>query len=329
MWRYIIRRTTYMLITVFAISIISFAVIQLPPGDYVTTLVQQLVTISGREITPAFTQQMRDQYGLDQPMLVQYGKWISNIVTKGKFGYSFVYRKDTTELVTERMPMTMAISLASFFLVWILALPIGIYSAVRQYSIGDYFFTFLGFIGLAVPSFLLALIFLFVSQKYFGQAMIGLFSQQYADAPWSWAKVIDLLKHIWIPVLLIALGGTAGLIRTMRANLLDELNKPYVETARAKGLSEARLLLKYPVRHALNPFISTIGWTLPSLIAGEVIVAIVLNLPTSGPVYFRALQAQDQYVAAGFMLLISILTVIGTFISDILLAVLDPRIRLQ
>jgi peptide/nickel transport system permease protein len=168
-----------------------------------------------------------------------------------------------------------------------------------------------------------------VSQKYFGQAMIGLFSQQYADAPWSWAKILDLLKHIWIPVLLIALGGTAGLIRTMRANLLDELNKPYVETARAKGLSETRLLLKYPVRHALNPFISTIGWTLPSLVAGEVIVAIVLNLPTSGPVYFRALQAQDQFVAAGFMLLISILTVIGTFVSDILLAILDPRIRLQ
>jgi len=225
--------------------------------------------------------------------------------------------------------MTMALSLASFLLVWILALPIGIYSAVRQYSVGDYLFTFLGFIGLAVPSFLLALIFLFVSQKYFGQAMIGLFSQKFASAPWSWAKLVDLLKHIWIPVLLIALGGTAGLIRTMRANLLDELNKPYVETARAKGMSEMRLLLKYPVRHALNPFISTIGWTLPSLVAGEVIVAIVLNLPTSGPVYFRALQAQDQYVAAGFILLLSILTVIGTFVSDILLAVLDPRIRLQ
>ena len=225
--------------------------------------------------------------------------------------------------------MTMALSIASFFLVWIVALPIGIFSAVKQYSVGDYFFTFLGFFGLAVPSFLLALIFLFISQKYFGQAMIGLFSQKYSDAPWSWAKVFDLMKHLWIPVIMIAMGGAAGLIRTMRANLLDELNKPYVETARAKGMSEIKLLLKYPVRHALNPFISTIGWTLPSLVAGEVVVAIVLNLPTSGPVYYRALQAQDQYVAAGFMLLLSILTVVGTFISDILLAVLDPRIRLQ
>jgi len=180
-----------------------------------------------------------------------------------------------------------------------------------------------------VPSFLLALICLFITQRYFGQAMIGLFSTEYADAPWSWLKFVDMLKHLWIPVFLIALGRTAGLIRTMRANLLDELNKPYVETARSKGLSELKLLFKYPVRHAMNPFISTIGWTLPSLVAGEVIVAIVLNLPTSGPVYYRALQEQDQYVAAGFILLLSILTVIGTFISDVLLALVDPRIRLQ
>jgi peptide/nickel transport system permease protein len=211
----------------------------------------------------------------------------------------------------------------------VIALPIGIYSAVNQYSIGDYFFTFLGFIGLAVPSFLLALIFLFVSQRYFGQAMIGLFSPEFADAPWSWAKLFDMFKHLWIPVILIGMGGTAGLIRTMRANLLDELNKPYVETARSKGLTETKLLIKYPLRHALNPFICTIGWTLPSLIAGEVIVAIVLNLPTSGPVLYRALQQQDMYVAAGFILLLSVLTVIGTFISDVLLAMLDPRIRLQ
>jgi peptide/nickel transport system permease protein len=329
MWRYLVKRSLYMVFTVWVISIISFEVIQLPPGDYVTSLVQQIITITGRELTPATEQQLRQQYGLNQPTYVQYYKWVTNILLKGEFGYSFVYKRDTIKLIAERMPMTMALSIASFFLVWIVALPIGIFSAVRQYSVGDYFFTFLGFFGLAVPSFLLALIFLFISQKYFGQAMIGLFSQKFSDAPWSWAKVLDLLKHLWIPVILIALGGTAGLIRTMRANLLDELNKPYVETARAKGMSEIKLLLKYPVRHALNPFISTIGWTLPSLVAGEVVVAIVLNLPTSGPVYYRALQAQDQYVAAGFMLLLSILTVIGTFISDILLAVLDPRIRLQ
>ena len=232
-------------------------------------------------------------------------------------------------MIFERLPMTFALSFSSFILVWVLALPIGIYSAVRQYSIGDYFFSFLGFIGVAVPNFLIALILLFITYKYFDQAMIGLFSEEYASAPWSMAKFIDMLKHLWIPALMIGLGGTAGLIRTMRANLLDELNKPYVETARAKGLSEGRLLWKYPVRHAMNPFVSTIGWVLPGLIAGDVIVSIVLNLPTSGPVLYNALTAQDMYVAAGFILVLSVLTVIGTFVSDILLAVLDPRIRLQ
>jgi peptide/nickel transport system permease protein len=318
-----------MLFTVWVISIISFVAIQLPPGDFVTNLVNQMISAGGRELTPEYEAQLRELYGLNQPVYVQYYKWMRNILTKGEFGWSFVYRRDAVELITERMPMTFAISFGSFILVWVIALPIGIYSAVNQYSIGDYFFTFLGFIGLAVPSFLLALIFLFVSQRYFDQAMIGLFSPEFADAPWSWAKLLDMFKHLWIPVLLIGLGGTAGLIRTMRANLLDELNKPYVETARSKGLSETKLLIKYPLRHAMNPFISTIGWTLPGLIAGEVIVAIVLNLPTSGPVLYSALQQQDMYVAAGFILLLSVLTVIGTFISDVLLAMLDPRIRLQ
>ncbi|MCB8968206.1 MAG: ABC transporter permease [Ardenticatenaceae bacterium] len=329
MWKFLFRRTLAMLFTVWVVSIISFAVIQLPPGDYVTTLMSQMVSQGGRELTPEYAEQLRELYGLNESMYVQYGKWITNIIFKGQFGYSFVYKRDAVELITERMPMTFALSMSSFVLVWVIALPIGIYSAVRKYSIGDYIFTFLGFIGLAVPSFLLALILLFVSQKYLGQAMIGLFSQEFADAAWSWDKFVDMLKHLWIPTILIGLGGTAGLIRTMRANLLDELNKPYVETARAKGLSETRLLLKYPVRHALNPFVSTIGWTLPNLVAGEVIVAIVLNLPTSGPVLYRALQSQDMFVAAGFILLLSILTVIGTFISDLLLAVLDPRIRLR
>jgi peptide/nickel transport system permease protein len=318
-----------MLFTVWVISIISFVAIQLPPGDFVTNLVNQMISAGGRELTPEYEAQLRELYGLNQPVYVQYYKWMRNILTKGNFGWSFVYRRDAVELIVERMPMTFALSFGSFILVWVIALPIGIYSAVNQYSIGDYFFTFLGFIGLAVPSFLLALIFLFVSQRYFGQAMIGLFSPEFADAPWSWAKLFDMFKHLWIPVILIGMGGTAGLIRTMRANLLDELNKPYVETARSKGLAETKLLIKYPLRHALNPFICTIGWTLPSLIAGEVIVAIVLNLPTSGPVLYRALQQQDMYVAAGFILLLSVLTVIGTFISDVLLAMLDPRIRLQ
>jgi peptide/nickel transport system permease protein len=329
MWKYLLRRSLYMVFTVWVISIISFVAIQLPPGDFVTNLVNQMISSGGQELTPEYEAQLRELYGLNQPVYVQYYKWMRNILTKGEFGWSFVYRRDAVELITERMPMTFALSFGSFILVWVIALPIGIYSAVNQYSIGDYFFTFLGFIGLAVPSFLLALIFLFVSQRYFDQAMIGLFSPEFADAPWSWAKLFDMFKHLWIPVLLIGLGGTAGLIRTMRANLLDELNKPYVETARSKGLTETKLLIKYPLRHALNPFISTIGWTLPGLIAGEVIVAIVLNLPTSGPVLYSALQQQDMYVAAGFILLLSVLTVIGTFISDVLLAMLDPRIRLQ
>jgi peptide/nickel transport system permease protein len=318
-----------MVFTVWVITVISFAVIQLPPGDFVTNLVNQMIAIGGRELTPEYTEQMREIYGLNQPIYVQYYKWITNIIFNQKFGYSFVYRRDAVELIIERLPMTFALSFSSFMFVWIVALPIGIFSAVRQYSIGDYFFTFLGFFGLAVPNFLLALICMFISYKYFGEAMIGLFSPNFADAPWSWAKFGDMVKHLWIPIILIGMGGTAGLIRTMRANLLDELNKPYVETARAKGLSELKVLMKYPVRHALNPFISTIGWTLPGLIAGEVIVSIVLNLPTSGPVLFNALKSQDMYVAAGFILLLSALTVIGTFISDVLLAVLDPRIRLQ
>jgi len=331
MWKYLLRRFLSMLLTVWVISILSFALIQLPPGDYVTSLVNQLVAASSgaSTISSEYIAQIRESYGFDQPMYVQYFKWIWKIVTRGEFGYSFVYKRDAAVMITERLPMTFALSFSSFILVWVIALPIGIYSAVRQYSIGDYFFSFIGFIGVAVPNFLIALVLLFITYKYFDQAMIGLFSEEYASAPWNMAKFIDMLKHLWIPALMIGLGGTAGLIRTMRANLLDELNKPYVETARAKGLSEGRLLWKYPVRHAMNPFISTIGWVLPGLIAGDVIVSIVLNLPTSGPVLYNALTAQDMYVAAGFILVLSVLTVIGTFVSDILLAVLDPRIRLQ
>ena len=331
MWKYLFRRFLSMLLTVWVISILSFALIQLPPGDYVSDLVDQLEAASagGATISNEYIEQLRASYGLNQPMYVQYFKWLWKILAKGEFGYSFVYKRDAAVMITERLPMSFALSFSSFVLVWVIALPIGIYSAVRQYSIGDYFFSFLGFIGVAVPNFLIALILLFITYKYFDQAMIGLFSEEYASAPWSMAKFIDMLKHLWIPALMIGLGGTAGLIRTMRANLLDELNKPYVETARAKGLSEGRLLWKYPVRHAMNPFVSTIGWVLPGLIAGNVIVSIVLNLPTSGPVLYNALTAQDMYVAAGFILVLSVLTVIGTFVSDILLAVLDPRIRLQ
>lgn len=328
MRRFLIRRFLYMLLTVWVITLIAFAVIQLPPGDFVSNLVSEMLSQGAEQLDPAVVEAMREQYGLNDPIYVQYFKWIRNIVTRGDFGYSFVFKRDTRELILERLPMTFALTSASVIFIWAVALPIGVFSAVRKYSAADYLVTFVGFIGLAVPNFLLALILMYLSYRYGGQALIGLFSEQYANAPWSWEKLLDLLNHLWIPVIIIGLSGTAGLIRTMRANLLDELNRPYVDTARAKGLPESRLLWKYPVRYALNPFVSTIGWVLPGLVAGEVIVSIVLNLPTSGPVLFNALVQQDMYVAAGFILVLSSLTVMGTFISDILLAILDPRIRL-
>ncbi len=329
MVQYIARRSAYMIFTIFIISVISFVVIQLPPGDYVSNLVSRMYATGTKQVPKEYEQMMREVYGLDQPMIVQYGKWIYNIAFKGQFGYSFTYQRDAATMISERLPMSFALSLFSMIFVWIVAVPIGIYSAVRKYTIGDYFFTFLGFIGLAVPNFLLALILIYINYKYLNQSAIGLFSDKYAGAPWNWDKVIDLMKHVWVPVVIIGVGGTAGMIRTMRANLLDELNKPYVDTARAKGLAESRLLVKYPLRHALNPFISTIGWSLPGLVSGEALVSMVLNLPTSGPILLSALMNQDMYLAAGFILLLSSLTVVGTFLSDLALAWLDPRIRLQ
>ncbi|MFN2108882.1 MAG: ABC transporter permease [Anaerolineae bacterium] len=328
MWKYLLRRGLYALFTVWVISILAFAIIQLPPGDYVTDLIDDLRAQAGN-VPPEWEERMRQIYGFDDPFIVQYYKWMRNIVLKGQFGYSFFYKRDAGEMIVERLPMSFALSLFSTLFVWIVALPIGFYSAVRRYSIVDYAASFMGFFGMAIPNFLLALIVLFITYKYMGAAVLGLFSDKFVDAPWSWAKFVDLLKHVWVPMVIIGIGSTAGLIRTMRANLLDELNKPYVETARAKGLSEWRLLIKYPLRHALNPFVSTLGWMLPGLVSGEVIVSMVLNLPTSGPVLYTSLVRQDQYVAAGFILMLSTLTVIGTFISDLLLAWVDPRIRLQ
>lgn len=329
MWQYIFRRFIYAIFTVWIISILTFAVIQLPPGDYISYMVSQMISSGMDKLPPGFAESLREQYGFNRPIYVQYFKWIENIVTHGNFGYSFVYRQDAKVIIMERLPLTMAISLFSVLLSWLVAMPIGIYSAIKQYSLTDYLVTFVGFVGLAVPSFLLALVLMFISYKYMGGASIGLFSRKYEEASWSMARFVDMLKHMWIPVIIIATAGSAGLIRTMRANLLDELKKPYVDTARSKGVAEARLLWKYPVRHALNPFVSTVGWVLPTLVAGEVVVSRVLNLPTSGPVLFSALQQQDMYVAAGFILVLSCLTVLGTFISDLLLAWLDPRIRLK
>ncbi len=318
-----------MIFTVWVVTIVSFAVIQLPPGDYVTTMVTQMLGQGVKEIKPEVIEQMREEYGLNDPLPVQYLKWMRNIITKGDFGYSLNFKRDARDLIFERLPMSFAVTFTSVLFIWVVALPIGIYSAVQKYSPGDYVATVLGMIGLAVPNFLVALIVMYIGYKYFGTTISGLFSQQYATAPWSWAKLLDFLQHLWIPVIIIGSAGVAGLIRTLRANLLDELNKPYVDTARAKGLSEWRLILKYPVRYALNPFVSTIGWILPGLVAGEVIVSTVMNLPTSGPVLLNALLQQDMYVASGFILVLSALTVVGTFASDVLLVFLDPRIRLE
>ena len=325
MGRYIIQRLVLTIPTIFAISIVSFVIIQLPPGDFLTAYIATLES-GGQVIDQAQIDALRSQYGLGEPLYVQYFKWISGILA-GDFGYSFQWQRPVSELIGERMLMTVILSVASLLLVWAISLPIGIYSAVKQYSVGDYFFTFVSFIGLGVPNFLLALVLMWWAYTQLGMSVGGLFSQQYADAPWSSARVIDLLAHLWIPAIVLAIGGIAGLIRIMRANLLDELPRLYVTTARAKGMKEGRLVLKYPVRVALNPFVSTIGWTLPGLVSGSIIVSVVLNLPTTGPMLLTALQSQDMYLAGAILLLLSVLTVIGTLISDILLAWLDPRIR--
>ncbi|MFY0762337.1 ABC transporter permease [Metabacillus dongyingensis] len=309
-----------------AISIISFVLIQLPPGDYLTTYIQQL-ELAGTDVSEGTVQSLKAQYGLDQPMYVQYLIWIKNIVLHGDFGRSFTWNEPVSDVIGERLGLTVVISICTLIFTWIVAIPIGIYSAVRQYSFMDYIFTFVGFIGLALPNFLIALVAIYTVFVNTGVALTGLFSPEYATAPWSFAKIIDLLKHIWIPTLIIGTSGTAGLIRVMRGMLLDELQKQYVITARAKGVREQTLLFKYPVRMAINPLISTIGWTLPAIISGEAIVSIVLNLPTTGPMLLDALMTQDMYLAGSFILILSILTVIGTLISDILLAWVDPRIR--
>jgi peptide/nickel transport system permease protein len=328
MFQFIIRRILYMIPTLFLISIVSFIIIQLPPGDYLTSLVATMAS-TGETVDRAALVALEQRYGLGQPLYVQYWKWISGILLRGDFGQSFEWNQPVSALLWGRLALTFVLSLATLLFTWVVAFPIGIYSAVRQYSLGDYVTTVIGYVGLAIPNFLLALVMMYISFKYFNQSVGGLFSPEYQDAPWSMGKVIDMLAHLWIPVVIIGTAGTAGLIRIMRANLLDELHKPYVVTARAKGLSEYKLLLKYPVRVALNPFVSTLGWTLPTLVSGAAIISIVLSLPTTGPLLLRALMSQDMYLAGSFILMLSTLTVVGTLISDILLAWLDPRIRYE
>jgi peptide/nickel transport system permease protein len=316
-----------MLFTFFVISFITFIIIQLPPGDYGTTVLANL-SAQG-ETSRAMADEITRLYGLDQPVLVQYAKWMWNILTQFNFGMSFEFNTPVGDLIWERVGLTVALSLGAILLTWVIALPIGIYSAVKQYSFGDYSFTFLGFLGISVPDFLIALVLMYVMFKFFGVTLGGLYSSAMVNAPWSWAKVTDLIGHIWLPMLILALGGMAQLIRVMRANLLDELHKPYVVTARAKGLPEWKVLFKYPVRVALNPFVSTVGWLLPALVSGSVILSVVLSLPITGTMLLRSLQAQDMYLAGSIVLILSALTIIGTLISDLLLAWLDPRIRLQ
>ncbi|ARO33951.1 oligopeptide ABC transporter permease protein (plasmid) [Rhizobium sp. NXC14] len=325
---FIAKRLLWMIPSLFAVSFLAFVLIQLPPGDYVTTYIATLAA-SNEIVDQNTAAQLRERFGLDDPMLIQYFKWIWGILSRGDFGISFEWQQPVSDLIWERMALTLVLALSTLIVTWAIALPIGVFSAVRKYSIGDYFFTAFTFFGLAVPSFLLALVLMYVAAVEFGQDVGGLFSPQYENAPWSFAKMGDLFSHLWLPVIILAVSSTASLIRVMRANMLDELPKPYVTTARAKGLSEFRLLMKYPLMIALNPFISTIAWLLPNLISGSVVVAIVLNLPTAAPLLLQALMAQDMYLAGAFVLLICALTLIGSLISDILLALVDPRIRLE
>lgn len=329
MAKYILKRLLYAIPTLFIISILVFGTIQLPPGDFVSNMMEQMRNQSGVTWSPQFAEAMRERYGLNEPLPTQYVKWIGNIILHGDFGYSFQNSQPSEKMISDRMGMTLVVSFASFVFTWVVALPIGVLSAVRQYSFGDYFFSFIGFIGLATPGFLIALLLMYVAFKSGGVTVSGLFSPEYQNAPWSIDKVIDLFKHLWIPMIIVGVGGTAGLIRIMRANLLDELHKPYVETARAKGMPEWKLLMKYPLRHALNPFVSGMAWLLPTLIAGEAIVSIVLNLPTSGPILLNALLVQDMFLAAGFIMLLSLATIVGMLLSDIMLVWLDPRIRYE
>jgi peptide/nickel transport system permease protein len=326
MIKYIIKRVFYMIPTLIGISILSFFIIQLPPGDFLTSKLAGMME-QGQTVDIGTIELLEARYGLNQPIIVQYWKWISGILFRGDFGESFEWNRPVTQMIWGRLGLTFILSFSTLIFIWLVAFPVGIYSAVKKYSPGDYVFTFLGFIGLAIPNFLFALTLMYIAFSKFGLSVGGLFSPRFQEAPWSLAKAVDLLQHIWIPMVVLGLAGTANLIRTMRANLMDELKKPYVVTARAKGLAESKLLIKYPVRVALNPFISTVGWILPNLVSGSTVVSIVLNLPTTGPLLLRALQSQDMYLAGSFILLLSTLTVIGTLLSDILLAVVDPRIR--
>jgi peptide/nickel transport system permease protein len=324
---YFLRRILYAIGLLFIASIVAFIIIQLPPGDYLTTYINQLKA-SGQDVDQARIDNLKLQYGLDKPMTAQYWMWISGF-PRGDFGFAFGQNRPVRDLIEERLGYSVMLSLLALVVTYSLAIPIGLYSATHQYSLGDYLFNLIGFIGLAIPGFLLALVTLLLAYKYLGINPGGLFSRDFLNAAWSWAKVWDLCKHLPLPVLVVGLAGTAGTIRVMRASMLDELKKPYVITARSKGLSEMRILLKYPLRFALNPLASTILYIFPAIVSGETITGVVLNLPTIGPLLLKSLLQQDMYLAGTLILFLTGMTVIGMFVSEILLAWLDPRIRYE
>lgn len=327
MLSYIARRLIFMVILLVVVSIVAFIVIQLPPGDYLTSYIVQLES-EGTQVSQEEVEMLRRQYGLDKPWYAQYLRWIGKML-RGDFGMSFMWQRPAGELLAERVPLTVVVSMFTLLFTYVVAVPIGIYSATNQYSVGDYTFTVLGFAGLAIPNFMLALILMLVFFNVFGLSIGGLFSPEFREADWSLAKLWDMIKHLPVPVIVVGTAGTAGIIRIMRGTLLDELKKQYVITARAKGVGETKLLFEYPVRVALNPIVSSIGWQLPQIISGATITSIVLNLPTTGPLLLQALLNQDMFLAGGIVMLLSFLTVIGMFLSDVLLVLVDPRIRLE
>ncbi len=336
MFTYLIHRVLIMIPTLLVISLVTFVIIQLPPGDYISNQIQELIA-QGDTAALEKAEFLRKQFGLDKPMAEQYAVWLGiwpgeqgfSGLLQGDWGWSFEHNVPVNDVIGDRLLMSFILNFSAILFTWIVAFPIGVYAATHQYSWGDHGLTLVGYLGIATPNFLLALVLLYFAKLYFGLEIGGLMDSKYLDQPWTWGKFQSVLAHLWIPVIVIGTSGTAGMIRRLRANLLDELQKQYVTTARAKGLRSTKLLVKYPIRMALNPFVADIGNLLPSVISGSAIVAVVLSLPTSGPMLLEALRSQDQYLAGSFLMFLALLTVIGVFISDVLLAMLDPRIRLS
>jgi len=326
MLHYLLRRLLTMATTLVAISVLVFVIIQLPPGDYLTSYIAE-IQAQGEDVEAEKIQFLREQYGLDKLLWQQYLVWATGLL-QGEMGYSFEYNQPVSEVIGDRMFLTVLLNFATIIFIYAVSFPIGVYSATHQYSFADHSLSFLGFLGLATPNFLLALILLYLANVWFGTSIGGLMDPQYADKPWSVAKAVSVLEHLWVPVVVIGTAGTAGMIRRLRANLLDELQKQYVTTARAKGLTEGKILRKYPLRMALNPFVADLGNILPQVVSGSVIVSAVMSLPTTGPILLSSLRSQDMYLAGSFLMFLAALTVVGMLVSDILLAVLDPRIRL-